>query len=52
MNHWKVNVICVIMLIPCHEGVWESGRVAAHTVILGIIGVSDQLHTLAALLPG
>jgi hypothetical protein len=42
----------VLMLIPCHEGVWESGRVAPHIVILGIRGVSDQLHTLAALLPG
>jgi len=51
MNHLKVNVICVLMLIPCHEGVWESGRVAPH-VILGISGVSDQLHTLAALLQG
>jgi hypothetical protein len=50
VNHWKINVICV--LIPCQEGVWESGHVAPHIVILGISGVSDQLDTLAALLPG
>jgi len=40
------------MLTPYHEGVWESGRVAPHIVILGISGVTDQLHALAALLPG
>jgi len=52
VNHWKVNDFCALMVIPCHKGVWESGRVAPHIVILGISGVSDELHTLAALLPG